>query len=327
MLFDEDLQQMFRVAYFLHTNREIAYEVTRDGIRKGEMKLAGQNRRPPSTRPNKQRLSLKNALLSGVFAASENWETDQESRQPLRTPRYVPTDEDFLARYAKKLVWHSMERDSEWVSIAIGHFLYCYPLNEIARLSPEYFDDHNMWRTRAFLDETIRARFQWEASSLVVPGRTLPTIQRPATDQEFQHLQAALRVFAPFADKHPASCLKSGSLLETYLFPDSSVTEGERIHALISPECAGWVQFVDEFNKAQSMSPEEQMSAPRDQLRIPICPYGVSQAGTAANNSRDDYPTPESRANPEPLSKIELTSLRRSAPSIGSIIELDNSVA
>src|ERR1043166_2109195 len=322
MLFDEDLQQMFRVAHYLHPNREIAYEVARDGLRKGEMKLAGQSRRPPSARPNKQKLSLKNSVLSGVFAASEIWERDQECRQPLRKPRYLPTDEDFLLRYSKKLVWHSMERDSEWVSIALGHFLYRYPLNEIARLSPEYFDDSNMWRTRAFLDQMIRSRFQWEPSNSVAPSLILPTAEKPATTEQFESLQTALRMFAPFVDNHPEQCIKTGKMLETYLYPDSSVSEPERIHALINPECGGFSRFVDEFNSDQAMTSGEQLCAPRDQLRIPISPYGSSNASLP-----DNYPTATLRSDPDPLNSIELTSLKRSVSATGPIIEIENIVA
>ncbi len=325
MSFDEDLQHAFRVSYCLHPNREIAYEVTRDGIRKGEMKLAGQKRRPPSTRPNKQRLSIQNALLSGVFAASEIWEKDQESRRPLRRPFYRPTSRDFLSRYVKTLIWHSMDRNSEWVSIAIGHFVYCYPLNQIARLSPEFFDDQNMWRTRGFLGHTLQARFQWE-QAILDPRRMVPTIETPAAEQEFQLIESLLGVLAPYANNHPKSCVKSENLLETYLFPDSSRSENERIHALISPECAGWARFVDEFNRDQSVFPQEGLTAPRNQLRIPICVYDTSYTGSSERTDRND-PTSEPRLNPEPLSAIELTSLRRSVAEMGPIIDVEDGVA
>jgi hypothetical protein len=304
MLFEEDFQHAFKVAHGLHPIREIAWKVTRAGIRNAKQKLADQNRRPPSTRENKQRFPFRNALLAGVFAASEIWERDQDSRQPAKTPLYKPTNEDDFMRYIKNLIWHSMDRNSEWVSIAIGHFLFRYSLEHIARLS-EYFDRPNTSRTKKFIFERIEDRFHWN----LVGATSNPNI-RNATEQEFQFVQQILAEFAPLADNHPNCCPASTSLLETYLFPDSQVPEADRIHALINSECAGWARFVDEFNGHPSTSIENRLPDPRDQLRVPIYVDSNSGLSLPQMNCTNQLSIQE-RFNPDPLTAIELISLTR----------------
>jgi hypothetical protein len=325
MFSDEDLRRAFQISFCLHQDREIAYEVTLDGIRRAKKKVADQNRRPASIRPNKQKLSYGNALRSGIFAASEMWEKDQESRLPLLRPLYKPTPYDLLSRYLKTLVWHSMDRSSAWVSIAIGHFLFSYPLNQIARVSPEFFDNQNMSRTRGFLEELLQERFQCEPSDSSL-GSPVPVIDRPATDAEFRHIQNMLGILAPQSDGHPDFCAKPGTLLETYLFPDSVRSENDRIHSLISTECCGWARFVQEFNEDCSSTSGEPLADPRSQLRIPIFAYGT-QSGEKWDRVEPDAKTLAEGLGRESLSSIELNSLRRSTSVPGPLIEVDDGVA
>lgn len=304
MLFDEDLQHVFRVAHGLHPNREIAFEVTREGIVKARQKLTVQNRRPPSHRQNKQRFSFRNALLSGVFAASEIWERDQDSRQPTKLPAYKPTNEDDFMRFIKNLVWHSMDRTSEWVGIAVGHFLFRYSLEQIAQLS-EHFDRPNTPRTKKFLLQRFQDRFQWNLA-----GGVANPYLRQATIEEFHFVQEVLAEFAPWTTQHPHCCPPSQGLLESYLFPESEFTEAERIHALINSHCAGWARFVDEYNEHPFTAAENRLPDPRAKLRVPI--YANGDSGLSPLQTEDpDRPSIQERFNPEPLTPIELASLKR----------------
>jgi hypothetical protein len=133
---------------------------------------------------------------------------------------------------------------------------------------------------------------------------------RQATAQEFQFVQEVLREFAPWTNKHPDCCPPSASLLESYLFPDSQVTEAERIHALIDPECTGWVRFVDEFNAHPSTAMDLRLPDPREQLRVPDYAGGGSGLGPPENDEANRSSV-EDRFNPEPLTSIELISLKR----------------
>lgn len=325
MFSNEDIQRAYRVCLWLHRNPEIAYEVTLDGIRRGLRKLADQHRRPPSSRPNKQKLSVQNALFSGIFAASEAWEKDQESRIPLLRPLYTPNEGDLLSRYIKTLVWQSMDRNSAWVSIAIGHFVFGLSLDEIARLSPEFFDNYNMSRIRSYLGMVLQARFHWEGSNLA-RGQFVPVVERPASDEEFRHIEDLLIIFAPQSESHPDSCDKSGGLLESYLFPNSARSESERIHSLICTECCGWARFVDEFNEDYLPGSAERLASPRNQLRIPRFVNGSFSAGTS-NTIDEDARTLSQALARESLSAIELRSLRRSTAARGRLIQVDDGIA
>jgi hypothetical protein len=321
MLSDQDLQQAFQVSYILHPDRLVAWEVAREGVRRTSLVLSEQARLPNSDHPYKQKLSEQNALLSGVFAASEGWELDQESRQPTRFPLYVPTNRDFLPRYIKNLVWHSMARNASWVSIAIGNLLYGYQLNEIAQLSPDYFESLNARRIRANLLERLQKRFGGEGR-LIDRGSELGT--RLATHEEFRMIELILAKFSPRLSHHPDRCVPGNGILETYLSYPSGKSEAELIHVLINSECGGWVRLVREFNYLLSLRSDKPLPDPTERLRIPL-------------GSEILYPIEDSdpaeglvfakRINPESLNVIELKSLGQSGSSNNHLIEIDKNIS
>lgn len=320
MLSDQDLQQAFQVSHILHPDRLVAWEVAREGVRRTRFVLSEQARLPNSDHPYKQKLSEQNALLSGIFAASEGWELDQESRQPTRFPLYVPTNRDFLPRYLKNLVWHSMSRNASWVSVAIGNLLYGYKLSEISQLSPDYFESLNARRIRANLLERLRKRFGGEGR--LITRRELAT--RRATIEEFRMIQLILAKFSPRLPHHPDQCVPSNGILETYLSHQSAKSEAELIHVLINSECGGWVRLVQEFNHLSSLSSDKSLPDPTERLRVPLGPETLYPV-------EDEDPAEglvfAKRVNPESLSLIELKSLSHGGSSNEPLIDIDKNIA
>lgn len=305
MLTEESIQQVFSLAYSLHPHRVVAWEVTREALRRGKVMSRTQGSRPTSHRPYKQKLEESNLLRASVFEISEKWEKDQESRSPKREPIYIPTTEDLLFRYLKTLVWHSMNRDSVYAAIGIGGLLFTYPTNEIAAVSVDFFDNENIRRLKRWLLMKMENRF---SDVMVIPNDSGGQSAPKPSEYQMAFVDKALRTLAPLVSDHPGACTSSGMLLNEFFGYDSIRTEKERSHLILNTECGGWARLVNEYNEFHSGISGKQLDEPIDRLRIPL--FGGGFRGPHDSSESDHRSSIfEGRFDPDPLNPVEVRSL------------------
>jgi len=305
MLTEESVQQVFKLAHSLHPHRVVAWAVAREAFRQSRRMSADQASRPPAHRPYKHKLAESNLLKASVFAASEKWEKDQESRAPKEHPIYKPTTEDLLYRYIKTLVWHSMERDSIYAAISIGGLLFRYSTSEIATISPDFFDKENKRRIKGWLLKKVESRFR---DVMAIPDASgKQDIQRP-TEYQLAFVNKSLSTLAPLAEEHPSACVGTGTLFDKYFCFDTERTEQDRAHIIMNMECGGWPRLVDEYNEFYRGPSEQRLDDPAEKLRLPLFGGGFSNPPNGSEG--DGGPLLFShRFDPEPLNPVEVRSL------------------
>jgi hypothetical protein len=315
MLTDESIQQTYRLAYSLHPDTVVAWEITKEALKFSLSLSYTQEARPPAVHPYKRRLEEENLLRRSVFLASEKWEKDQESRAPKLLPSYRPTAEDLLFRYLKTLVMHSMDRKPVYAAVCIGGILYSYPTCEIAEVAADFFDDPNIRRVKCKLLNKVELRF---SSVMVLPegargnGRPIPT------ERQHEFVNRSLATLAPSVSGHPTACAAPRPLLEEYFCLESERSDAERSHLILNPECGGWVRLVEEYNESQSDYSTHILTDPREKLQLPLFGGGFNGPNNGIEN---DLVSPEfdGRFDPEPLSPIEVRSLRQRFDETGTL--------
>lgn len=305
---DETIQRAFRLAYSLHPDRLLAVEIAEEALNYKRVLESDQDARPVAARPFKQRLGEENLLRKSVYLTSEKWEKDQESRAPKMRPAYRPTSEDLLYRYIKTLVTHSMDRKPVYAAVAVGSILYAYQPVDVAKISPDVFDDSNIRRVKAHLHKALQRRFG--NLMLIVEGGGGSRIMRGPTDVQIDFVLKSLSALAPDAPCHPDDCLTCESLLDEYFFDEFKGTDADRIHLILRPDCGGWVRLVEEFNAGQDDDSEFLLADPSGRLHIPEFggDFEGPGGGTLRHRGDDLY---GGRFDPEPLNPIEIRSLRQ----------------
>jgi len=304
---DDDLQKMFKLAYYLHPERVVALSVTLDACAWIPQVRKLLERRTPSSNPHKQRLPPQTIPRFAVYAASQSWEIDQESDTPRKPARYSPTSEDKLIRYLKLLIWKTMDRPSCYSAVALGHFLYCYQLSDVSALAPDHFDQENIRRIGSYVTDWVINRF--ESHGIIGnDGRTIT--RREPTDSERVLVTEALKVLSP---TYALSNLSSSSVLETHFGRLDSQSELVRIRAIIDPTFAGFEALVKEYNKSKSKTGTA-LREPQTMLRVPkfddrILIFPTKDAGSSETNVRDgEELTPgEITAMKHPLGKMRFS--------------------
>jgi hypothetical protein len=305
MVTKESIQQAFSLAYSLHPQRVVAWEVTREALRQYKVRASAQGERPAANSPYKQRLDENNLLRTSIFISSEKWERDQESRSPKRDPVYVPTLEDLWYRYLKTLVWHSMDRKSIYAAVAIGALLFTYQTSEIASVSVDFFDSENIRRVKNWFLRKLESRF---SDVMVIFNDSGRHNAPPLTEYQLAFVNKALSVLAPQMLEHPDSCATNKMLLNEFFSYESTRLEQERVHILLNTECGGWARLVNEYNQLYASFPSRHLGDPSDKLRLPI--FGNGFNGPQDRSKRDDASSVlEGRFKPDPLNHVEIRSL------------------
>lgn len=305
MVTKESIQQAFSLAYSLHPQRVVAWEVTREALRQYKVRASTQGERPAANRPYKQWLDDNNLLRTSIFIASEKWERDQESRLPKKDPVYVPTIEDLWYRYLKTLVWHSMDRNCIYASVAIGTLLFTYQTSEVASVSVDFFDNENIRRVKSWFLKKLESRF---SDVMIIFNESGRHDAPPLTEYQLAFVNKALSVLAPQPPGHPDSCAANQMLLNEFFSFESTRLEQERVHVILNTECGGWARLVDEYNHLYRSFPSRHLGDPSYKLRLPIFGNGFNgpQDGSKIGDSSSVL---EGRFEPEPLNQVEIRSL------------------
>lgn len=260
----DELQRAFALAFILHPLEEIAFEVL---IRAADMTaVLEQNdaRKDRSEDHYKVRIPAEALLQFAVYCASLEWEMDQESPLPKKLPKYKPTRQDLIVRYVKHLVWNNLlKANFSSLGIGLGCSLYDYRPKQIADLL-ELPDELSIRRIKGSNTKQLMKRFRY--ADVLTPGGN--AIRKTlASDDERELVQQALKAFTPWNTTH-IPLAPNQSLLDKLFDENSRLTDWERKHALLDPECGGLAQLITQHNKLYARYRED-LADPNLRLFVP----------------------------------------------------------
>jgi hypothetical protein len=162
----EQIQNAYRLAYFIHPQEDLAISVLVEGMERAKLIARTISKRPVSNQPHKLPILNQDLLHVGVLTASELFELYQEftgtpNQKKLAgySSKYQPTRDDFVIRYIKKIYFLSSDRLARYFAIGIGTLVYRYKTVDILALSPDYFDNNNSSKIKKFYEEGLKSRF------------------------------------------------------------------------------------------------------------------------------------------------------------------------
>ncbi|HEU4507321.1 MAG TPA: hypothetical protein VFR78_03715 [Pyrinomonadaceae bacterium] len=311
----DTLNKAYRLAYFLHQDKDIAIRIVVAATLKLNVAMAvqtkrltytpvgrvshGESRRSDGIR-NKALFSDLHLLQRLIYGESEPYE-----RQKERAATGVPTDgdpareEDLLVYFIKHLVKITTKRNAFYVTLGVSRLLHNYSTVETMEIynavigEPERAKDDYYYRSRkAILMHEMYQRF----GELIRACRHRGGEERFETQQGSNELRSlmgeCLRLFTPWDtqcsvpnDFDPFKSVIAS--LTSKSNADENEVEVNRIHAVLHPEC--FERLVAAFGYR---SPEERMELPR---------FFMDQA--------DDQSPPRPRSAPAELSAEELAEI------------------
>lgn len=253
------LRQAFRMAYFLHSDRELAVRIAIEAMSKLNAAAAAQDKRsyyrtggrsrspgPKVISPRtKVYLSELHLLQRLVYVESEPHELQEEQQQSATID-----EESLITRYIKHLINNTLMRNSFHVALGVSRLLYNYTTAESMKLydlimqDPERAKDDAYWRERkARLSRELKDRF----------GQRLAVVRGTHAEKKFQTredsarylglVKQCLQMFTPWDT--PCPLLGAGPApgeIEAFTFRGSDPDEEHqievaRMHAVIHPDC------------------------------------------------------------------------------------------
>lgn len=242
----KELQQAFDLAYILHPVVEVALRVIIDACHVLALLEENQARRRRSNSHYKTLIPPEKLLQFAVFLASYVRELDQESPMPELKPKYKPTRDDLLVRYIKHLIWKTSLLKCRDLAIGIGCLLYDYKPKEVSELFSGHCEG-DLRHIKMRIRKDMAKRFSHSVGVLPADGKPkLRTV--PANDRDRKLVQQVLNALIPWQSSHikPAP---GALIIETVFNTDPGVSDWDRKHAIICPECAGFERLVTEHNE------------------------------------------------------------------------------
>jgi hypothetical protein len=258
-MMDAALRRAFRLAFFIHGDRELAVRIVTEALSKLDAAAAAQSKRSyyrtggrsrasgskvisPRTKVSLSELHLLQRL---VYVESEQHERQEEQRQSA-----MIDEESLITRYIKHLISITMMRNSFHVTLGVSRLLYSYTTAESMKLyelimqNPERAKDDAYWRERkARLKRELKDRF----------GQSLAVVRGPRGEERFQtredsvrHLglvKQCLQMFTPWDTPCPLPGVSPtpGEIVALTFHgsdPDEEhKIEIARMHAMIHPDC------------------------------------------------------------------------------------------
>src|SRR5262245_10598573 len=196
---DAMLSRAFRLAYFIHGDRELAARIATEAMSKlnasaaaqakrsyyrtgGRSRVSGSKVISPRTKVSLSELHLLQRL---VYVESEPHERQEEQRQSATID-----EESLITRYIKHLINITMVRNSFHVTLGVSRLLYNYTTAESMKLydliiqDPERAKDDAYWRARkARLMRELKERF----------GLLLEVVRGPYGEERFQTREDSTR--------------------------------------------------------------------------------------------------------------------------------------
>ena len=316
---EQVLNKAYRLAYFLHQDKDVAIRIVAAATLKLNVAMAlqskrlyyvpvgrfsrGESRRTDGIR-NKALFSDLHLLQRLVYVESEPYERKKE-RAAQSTPPDVHADghpaseEDLLVYFIKHLVRITTKRNAFYVTLGVSRLLHSYSTLETMEIynavigEPERVKDDYYYRSRkAVLMHEMYQRF----------GQLIRACRQRRGEERFETQQGSseqrslvrecLRLFTPWDTQCPVprdfDPLKSviGSLVSKSSADENEV-EVSRIHAILHPDC--FERLIAAF---RYRAPAERMELPRFFL-----------------DQTDDQSPPRQRSAPTDLSDEELAEI------------------
>ncbi|HKR12278.1 MAG TPA: hypothetical protein VJT15_09480 [Pyrinomonadaceae bacterium] len=317
---EQALNKAYRLAYFLHQDKDVAMQILGAATLKLNVAMAvqskrlyyvpvgrfspGESRRTDGIR-NKALFSDLHLLQRLVYVESEPYERQKE-RAVHVTPPDVPaagdsaSDEDLLVFFIKHLVRITTKRNAFYVTLGVSRLLHSYSTLETMELynavigEPERVKDDYYYRSRkAVLMHEMYQRFgQLIRASRQRRGEERFETQQGSSEQR-SLVKECLRLFTPWDTKCPVPAdfnpLKS---VIASLTSKSSVEENRveisRIHAILHPNC--FEKLVAAFG----------YGPPADRMELPRF---------FTHEDEDDQSPPQPRSAPADLTAEELAEI------------------
>ncbi|HEY3580693.1 MAG TPA: hypothetical protein VGK82_09115 [Pyrinomonadaceae bacterium] len=315
----EVLNKAYRLAYFLHQDKDVAIRIVTAATLKLNVALAvqskrlyyvpvgrfsrGESRRTDGIR-SKALFSDLHLLQRLLYVESESYERQKERAAQLAPPgvRAVgdpASEEDLLVYFIKHLVRITTKRNSFYVTLGVSRLLHSYSTLETMEIynavigEPERVKDDYYYRSRkAVLMHEMYQRF----GELIRVCRQRRGEERfetqPGTSEQRSLIRECLRVFTPWdtqcsvpSDFDPLKSVIAS--LVSRRNADENEVEVNRIHAVLHPKC--FERLVAAFGYS---APEERMELPR---------FFMDQS--------DDESPPRPRSAPADLSAEELAEI------------------
>jgi hypothetical protein len=302
--FDEWLDRAFRLAFFLHGDRETAKRIVTGAMNKLETASNAQFKRyyyvpvgrAENARAARSRVSLSDLQLLQrlVFVESETFERAKEISENV-------SERSLVKFFVKHLVRIALKRNSFYVTLAVARILHNYPtaaamdIYNIVIQDPERVHDDYYYRSRkAVLMKELKARFD-DFVEIVKAGRGEERFQTTSESENLRETaKKSLNFFTPWNTDCaiPEKFDPFGDVIKAFFFdkkdPDEEHrTEVRRIHAVIHPVC-----FARLADALKLPAPEEKMEIPKFMINTNHSPF-------------DDNPT-----QPPGLGEDELRQIR-----------------
>lgn len=289
---DEWLDRAFRLAFFLHGDRETAKQIALAAMNKLETASTAQFKRlyyTPTGRSTskaaRNRVSLGDLQLLQrlVLVESETHERRREEEGKI-------CERSLLTFFIKHLVRISLKRNSFYVTLAVARILHNYGTADAMEIynvviqDPERVHDDYYYRSRkGILMKELKARF----------GDLLETVKVNRGEERFSSridgldlVETANKCLATLTPWNSACAIPEkfdpfADVIKPFHFDKSDPdeehrTELNRIHAALHPDCFGRLtQALD-------------LSSPRDAMEIPK--FMITQHHTSTDNDHWNDP-------------------------------------
>jgi hypothetical protein len=276
---DDLLIKAFKLAYFIHGNKETAVRIVSEAIAKLAVAANAQdkrlyyrpNGRMPLRRPrsagfrNKVTFNELHLLQRLIYIESEPYEKEKEKASSA-----VPVGkEELVIRFIKHLVRITLKRNSFYVTLGLTRLLYNYTTTEAMGIynaviqDPDRVKDDYYYRSRkGVLMQEIRERF----------GDLVTICQKQRGEERFQVdpdsskfvglVTECLSLFTPWdtACLVPANYNPMTDTIAELGYNDErneDKTEVDRIHAVLHPDC-----FQRLIRALGFHSPEQRLEIP-----------------------------------------------------------------
>lgn len=271
---DEWLDKAFRLAFFLHNDRETAKKIAASAMSKLEAASNAQFKRyyynptgrAENSRAARSRVSLNDLQLLQrlVFVESEIFEREKET-----------SEQNLLKFFIKHLVRISLKRNSFYVALGISRILHNYGTADAMEIyniivqDPERVHDDYYYRSRkGVLMKELKARFG-ELLQIVKVNRGEERFDAKINNEKLcETANESLKTFTPWNSSCaiPDKFNPFNDIIKAFHFdkkdPDEEHRiEVNRIHAALDPEC-----FLRLTNALKLPSSEEKMEIPKFML-------------------------------------------------------------
>lgn len=308
---EEKLNQAFKLASFIHGERETAISIAMDATAKLEAAIAAQDKRLYYEAKSRKKVSLseEHLLQRLVYLESEPYERAKEQASD-----HTAIDEGtLLVHFIKHLVRITMRRTSFYVTLGLSRVLHNYSTRETMEIynivvqDPGRVREDSYYRSRkGILIKELKKRFGDLLSIRNGPHNETRFEVQNDSSRYLDLIRRCLTQFTPWSTRCviPEDFNPIEHELPHLSFhgsdPDEEHrTEVARMHAILHPSC--YQHLINGLHQCQ-MS-ELSFDDPEQKLQIPR--FNLSKNGDPDNGSRPD------RKQPEELSEEELAALCR----------------